>query len=301
MKISVGGESFQALRQSNGYYVDKTELIVDLVNANNAVTLFTRPRRFGKTLTLSMLESFFDGSRDSRGLFDGLKIMNHPEFCEEWMNKYPVIFITFKDVEGIDFNGAFGMLRSILADLCRKHRDVYGDRIIDENDVRLLNRIIQKQATIEEAKYIIRDLTRILYTIYGKQVIVLIDEYDVPLAKAQENGYYHEMLDVIRGMFSVALKTNYYLKFGVVTGCLRITKESIFTGVNNFSSYSVLDRRFSTYFGFTDDEVQLMLEEAGMAEKAELTRSWYDGYIFGNTAVNCPWDVIRYVAAWRRT
>ena len=300
MKISVGGESFQALRQSNGYYVDKTELIVDLVNANNAVTLFTRPRRFGKTLTMSMLESFFDGSRDSRGLFDGLNIMNHPELCEEWMNKYPVIFITFKDVEGIDFNGAFGMLRSILADLCRKHRDVYGDRIIDDNDVRLLNRIIQKQATIEEAKYIIRDLTRILYTIYGKQVIVLIDEYDVPLAKAQEIGYYHEMLDVIRGMFSVALKTNDYLKFGVVTGCLRITKESIFTGVNNFSSYSVLDEDFSEYFGFTDDEVKQMLEEAGMPEKEELIRSWYDGYVFGNSYVYCPWDVVSYVAALLR-
>jgi hypothetical protein len=163
-----------------------------------------------------------------------------------------------------------------------------------------LNRIIQKQATSEEAKYIIRDLTRILYTIYGKQVIVLIDEYDVPLAKAQENGYYHEMLDVIRGMFSVALKTNDYLKFGVVTGCLRITKESIFTGVNNFSSYSVLDEDFSEYFGFTDDEVKQMLEEAGMPEKEELIRSWYDGYVFGNSYVYCPWDVVSYVAALLR-
>ena len=300
MKISVGGESFQALRQSNGYYVDKTELIYDLVNANNAVTLFTRPRRFGKTLTMSMLEFFFDCSRDSRGLFDGLKIMNHPEFCEEWMNKYPVVFLSFKDVEGLDFNGAFGMLRFKVSDVCTKVSDAVNQTSVAAEDWNRFRRLISEQADIEDVKNSLYVLTRILYTIYGKQVIVLIDEYDVPLAKAQENGYYHEMLDVIRGMFSVALKTNDYLKFGVVTGCLRITKESIFTGVNNFSSYSVLDEDFSEYFGFTDGEVQRMLAEAGMAEKEELIRSWYDGYVFGNSYVYCPWDVVSYVAALLR-
>ena len=301
MRISVGGESFQALRQSNGYYVDKTELIVDLVNANNAVTLFTRPRRFGKTLTMSMLESFFSIAKaEDRALFDGLKIMEHSDFCEEWMNKYPVIFITFKDVEGIDFNGAFEMLKSAFIDMYQRIEPILKKGNLNGADSDLINRLLYKRISIGDAKDLIKILTRILYTICGKQVIVLIDEYDVPLAKAQENGYYHEMLDVIRGMFSVALKTNDYLKFGVVTGCLRITKESIFTGVNNFSSYSVLDEDFSEYFGFTDDEIKQMLEEAGMPEKEELIRSWYDGYVFGNSYVYCPWDVVSYVAALLR-
>ena len=300
MKISVGAESFEALRQSGGYYVDKTELIYDLVNANNTVTLFTRPRRFGKTLTMSMLESFFDCSRDSRAVFDGLAISRHTEFCDAWMNQYPVIFLTLKDVEGIDFNGALGMLKSVLAKLCIKMESVVKRAKLNQADVDIFDRMMFRKIDVEEVKNSIDVLTRILYTIYSKPVILLIDEYDVPLAKAQENGYYREMLDVIRGMFSVGLKTNDYLKFGVVTGCLRISKESIFTGVNNFSSYSVLSEDFSEYYGFTDREVQRMLTEAGMGEKAELIRSWYDGYVFGNSYVYCPWDVVSYVAALLR-
>jgi len=300
MKISVGAESFEALRQSGGYYVDKTELIYDLVNANNTVTLFTRPRRFGKTLTMSMLESFFDCSRDSRAEFDGLAISRHTEFCDAWMNQYPVIFLTLKDVEGIDFSGALGMLKSVLAKLCIKMESVVKRAKLNQADVDIFDRMMFRKIDVEEVKNSIDVLTRILYTIYSKPVILLIDEYDVPLAKAQENGYYREMLDVIRGMFSVGLKTNDYLKFGVVTGCLRISKESIFTGVNNFSSYSVLSEDFSEYFGFTHGEVEEMLAEAGMGEKSELIRSWYDGYVFGNSYVYCPWDVVSYVAALLR-
>jgi len=300
MKISVGAESFEALRQSDGYYVDKTELIYDLVNANNTVTLFTRPRRFGKTLTMSMLESFFDCSRDSRAVFDGLAISRHTEFCDAWMNQYPVIFLTLKDVEGIDFSGALGMLKSVLAKLCIKMESVVKRAKLNQADVDIFDRMMFRKIDVEEVKNSIDVLTRILYTIYSKPVILLIDEYDVPLAKAQENGYYREMLDVIRGMFSVGLKTNDYLKFGVVTGCLRISKESIFTGVNNFSSYSVLSEDFSEYFGFTHGEVEEMLAEAGMGEKSELIRSWYDGYVFGNSYVYCPWDVVSYVAALLR-
>ena len=296
MKISVGVESFEALRQSASYYVDKTELIYDLVNANNAVTLFTRPRRFGKTLAMSMLESFFDISRDSRDVFEGLDIMHHPEFCDTWMNRYPVIFISFKDVEGMDFSTAFVKLRTMVADICKKNNATIEGTITDGDDLVYYKRLKSEtvnEATIQNSLYF---LTRILSMVYGRQVILLIDEYDVPLAKAREQGYYPQMLDVIRGMFSKALKTNAYLKFGVVTGCLRISKESIFTGVNNFTSYSVLKKRFSEYFGFTDDEIQMMLKDANAEDKAELIRDWYDGYVFGNSAVYCPWDVISYLS-----
>lgn len=296
MKISVGVESFEALRQSASYYVDKTELIYDLVNANNAVTLFTRPRRFGKTLAMSMLESFFDISRDSRDVFEGLDIMHHPEFCDTWMNRYPVIFISFKDVEGMDFSTAFVKLRTMVADICKKNNAIIEGTITDGDDLVYYKRLKSEkvnEATIQNSLYF---LTRILSMVYGRQVILLIDEYDVPLAKAREQGYYPQMLDVIHGMFSKALKTNAYLKFGVVTGCLRISKESIFTGVNNFTSYSVLKKRFSEYFGFTDDEIQMMLKDANAEDKAELIRDWYDGYMFGNSAVYCPWDVISYLS-----
>lgn len=296
MKIAVGAESFEALRGNHAYYVDKTELIFDLVNANNAVTLFTRPRRFGKTLTMSMLESFFSIDKDSAALFAGLDIMRHTEFCDAWMNRYPVVTLSLKDVEGLDFRTAFIKLRTTMAELCIRHKAAIEAKLTDEDDLAYYRKLKAErvdEAAIQNALYF---LTRILSTVYGKQVIVLIDEYDVPLAKAQENGYYREMLDVIRGIFSKGLKTNDYLKFGVVTGCLRITKESIFTGVNNFSASSVLDGRFSTYFGFTDGEVGRMLADAGMEAQARLVRAWYDGYIFGDTHVYCPWDVTRYVA-----
>ena len=299
--IVVGTDLFEQFIRDDGYYVDKTELIYELVAENrNKVTIFTRPRRFGKTLTMSMLESFFDIRGDSRELFKDLDIWkNHPAFCEEWMNQYPVLFLTLKDVEGLTFASAFGMLKTVIAGLCKKHAYLL-DGKADPDDAAKFARLKAEKAGIEEVKDAINTIMRMMTAAYGKPVILLMDEYDVPLAKAEESkdrNYYSQMLDVIRGMMSVSLKTNEYLKFAVVTGCLRISKESIFTGVNNFACYSVTSRKFSRYFGFTLDEVNRMLAAFGLSEKAELVRRWYDGYRFGNTDVFCPWDVAGYMSA----
>ena len=302
VRVFVGGENFDELRKANCYYVDKTELLYELSHdSNNKVTLFTRPRRFGKTLTMRMIESFFDIRRDSRDVFEGLDIMKHEDFCAEWMNQYPVLFVTLKDAEGLTFEGAYEMLRLTLVDVCRKHDYLRESGAVSEKDHDLFSRLSANEASDGEVKESLRTLLRMMHAHFGKPVILLIDEYDVPLAKANEEKaagerYYEQMLDVIRGMMSTALKSNDYLKFAVVTGCLRIARESIFTGVNNFESYSVLDRRFSTSFGFTEEEVSLLLETAEMADRMELARDWYDGYVFGDRKVFCPWDVINYVA-----
>ena len=297
ISIAVGGEFFDRLREDHCYYVDKTGLIYDLVHGtNNAVTLFTRPRRFGKTLTMSMLESFFDIRRDSRTVFDGLDIMKHRAFCAEWMNQYPVLFITLKDAEGLTFESAYGMLKAAIADECISHSYLEHSEKVSKADVDVFGRLMFQRATEDDVRKSLLILTRMMHAHFGKPAILLIDEYDVPLAKAHENCYYKEMLAVIRGMMSTALKSNDHLKFGVVTGCLRIAKESIFTGVNNFASYSVLDERFSRYFGFTQDEIDKLLAAAGQEEKADVLRRWYDGYVFGNEAVYCPWDVVNYIS-----
>lgn len=301
ISIAVGGEFFDRLREDNCYYVDKTELIYDLVRGtNNSVTLFTRPRRFGKTLTMSMIENFFDIRRDSKAMFDGLNIMKHKEFCAEWMNQYPVLFITLKDAEGLTFESAYEMLKAAIADVCKKHAYLADSKDVDTFDVDTFQRLRGQIGTDSDIQRSLLAITRMMHAHYGKPVILLIDEYDVPLAKANENRYYKEMLAVIRGVMSTALKSNDHLKFGVVTGCLRIAKESIFTGVNNFKSYSVLDNSFSTYFGFTENEISELLTAAGLEEKAELIRDWYDGYIFGREAVYCPWDVVNFVADAQR-
>ena len=300
-RIAVGGEFFEKIRESGSYYVDKTEILYDLVNSTeNEVTLFTRPRRFGKTLTLTMMESFFDISRDSKKYFDGLAVSKHEDFCREWMNQYPVLFLTLKDVEGRSFDLAYKKLKAVIADLCKRIASKIDNNIIDQDDYRIFGKIKAKETDEEEIQNSLLTLTRIMSMSYGKPVILLIDEYDVPVAKAYENGYYREMMDVIRGLLSTALKTNSFLKFAVVTGCLRITKESIFTGVNNFASYSVLNRDFSEYFGFTRKEVDCLLQTAGIADKAAEFREWYDGYIFGSSALYCPWDVVSYAAALMR-
>ena len=232
-KVTVGKSDFVSLRESKNYYVDKTELIYELVNdTGNEVTLFTRPRRFGKTLMMSMMESFFDISRDSRELFEDLAITNHETFCREWMNQYPVIFVSFKDVEAEDFDGGYKMLAVRLADLCKELADIVNNESVNPADRDIFNRLMYKQAEINEVKNSIKTLMRMLYATYGKKVILLIDEYDVPLAKASErdsaeNHYYPKMLDVIKGIMSTSLKDNEFLKFAVVTGCLRIAKESI--------------------------------------------------------------------------
>lgn len=260
--IVVGNENFDELIREDGYYVDKTELLYELVEkTRNKVALFTRPRRFGKTLTMSMMESFFDINRDSREVFEGLDVLNHPEFCAEWMNQYPVLFLSFKDV---------------------------------------FNRLISQNARLEEIKTSLATIMRMMHAVHGKPVILLIDEYDVPLAKAEASKnkeFYRQMLDIIRGLLSTSLKTNEHLKFAVLTGCLRISKESVFTGVNNFACYCVLSRKFSQYFGFTQNEVAKMLDFAGLSEKMDIITEWYDGYIFGNSEVFCPWDVVSYLSA----
>lgn len=300
--IAVGTENFVELRESDSYYVDKTELLYDLFhNTNNKVTLFTRPRRFGKTLTMSMIESFFNIEKEKdSAAFDGLSIRSHAEFCREYMNQYPVLFISLKDVDGLTFESALKMLGQVIADLCKKNTSLASsDRVLPADAVQFRDLEFQR-AEVGQIKGALKTIMRMMRAVYGKQVVLLIDEYDVPLAKANTNGYYREMLDVIRGIMSTSLKTNDYLKFAVVTGCLRIPKESIFTGVNNFASYSVLDEDFSGYFGFTESEVHEMLAEFDLLGKEKEIRAWYDGYQFGKTAVYCPWDVVNYVAALKR-
>ncbi|MBQ7501158.1 AAA family ATPase [bacterium] len=302
-KVGVGEADFAALRRENAYYVDKSEIIYELVNdVNNKVTLFTRPRRFGKTLTLSMLENFFSIRKDSGVLFEGLDIARHTEFCREWMNKYPVLFISFKDVEAEDYDSAYRMLETKLADLCKELAPVFKGAAVDGDDRQIFLSLKAKKAEEDDVKNSLKTLMRMLSAVYKRQTVLLIDEYDVPLAKAGEKGgadnkYYSGMHDIVRGIMSTALKDNEFLKFAVITGCLRIAKESIFTGANNFASYSVLDDRFSGYFGFSEAEVEKLLEAADRSEAAETVKDWYDGYLFGDSSVYCPWDVINYVSA----
>ncbi len=301
-KMMVGTDSFDKIFESDGYYVDKTEIIYDLVeNTSNEVTLFTRPRRFGKTLTMSMMESFFDIRRDSRDFFKDRNIFrNHPEFCAEWMNQYPTLFLSLKDVEGLSFEAAYSMLESTISRLCIKYEDLAEREQTNSADRETFMRLMHKKASLNEIKSSLDTLMRMMNMVYGKPVILLIDEYDVPLSKAADSKnteFYSQMLDVMRGLLSISLKTNEYLKFAVITGCLRISKESIFTGVNNFACYSVTNKRFSQYFGFTADEVSELLNTFELSDKLEIIRKWYDGYIFGNTEIFCPWDVVSYVSS----
>ena len=304
MKIPVGKDDFDKIRRNHSYYVDKTELIYELVDGtDNEVTLFTRPRRFGKTLMMSMMESFFSIQKaDSHDVFEGLDIMRHEAFCAEWMNQYPVLFLTFKGVEALSFEDAYEKLQVKLAGLCKTHEQLLESDKVNEADKKIFQNLMDQEASYANLSDSLKTIMRMMAAVYEKPVILLIDEYDVPLAKASEqntgeNHYYAKMLDVIRGMFDAALKGNEFLKFAVVTGCLRIAKESIFAGTNKFMSYSVLDDDFSGYFGFTQEEIDRMLEAANLEERAGDIRSWYDGYAFGNTSVYCPWDVASYVAA----
>ena len=305
-KVGVGKSDFAALRESGNYYVDKTELIYELVNdTDNEVTLFTRPRRFGKTLMMSMIENFFSIRKESARIFEGLAITEHEDFCKEWMNQYPVLFISFKDAEADEFDVAYAKLKTVIADVCKGISDISLGEKVNPFDVEVFNRLQAQTGTDADIQNSLKMIMRMMNAVYGKKVILLIDEYDVPLAKASEkdtskNGYYSKMLDVIKGIMSTALKDNVFLQFAVITGCLRIAKESIFTGTNNFASYSVLDEDFSDYFGFSSDEVDAILEAADRTDKAEIIKEWYDGYIFGNSYVYCPWDVINYLSALKK-
>ena len=274
--------------------MDKTGLIRDLLNNWGEVNLFTRPRRFGKTLNMSMLKRFFEIGADET-LFEGLQILQETELCEKYMGKYPVVFLTLKGVDGLTFEEAKGRLRSVIREEMYKLRFLLDSDKIPESEKCVLIRFLDEQETDEDVKNSLKMLSSLLKQHYGQKVILLIDEYDVPLDKAFHNGYYKEMVSIIRGLFEHALKTNEYLQFAVVTGCLRISKESVFTGLNNFKVLSIVDRRFDEHFGFTDAEVKQLLKSYQLEHHFAEMKEWYDGYHFGNTDVYCPWDVINYV------
>ena len=305
-RVGVGESDFAALRRSGKYYVDKTAVMYELVEeTENKVTLFTRPRRFGKTLMMSMLSNFFSIRKDSREIFEGLRITAYKEFCEKWMNQSPVLFLSYKDVEAETFEGAYKMLKTKLADVCKELDFLLEEDTVNSADRDIFRNLMFKTAEEDDVKNSLKTIMRMLYAVYGRKTILLIDEYDVPLARASEkntveNAYYSAMLDVIKGMMGTALKNNEFLEFSVITGCLRIAKESIFTGTNNFASYSVLDADFSEYFGFSEEEVEKMLLAADRQDKADLIKEWYDGYIFGDSFLYCPWDVMNYMSALKK-
>ena len=290
-KLPVGIENFEEIRKLGFYYIDKTRLIEQLLQGWGKVTLFTRPRRFGKTLNMSMLKSFFEIGTD-KTLFDGLYISDNKELCDDHMGKYPVIFLSLKGVEGLEFASAKRMLCTIIDREIDRHYYLKTSDVLTDEDRTLFTKMLHGQDdNIEDS---IRMLSKLLYKHYGQKVVILIDEYDVPLDKAFQNGYYKEMVSLIRGLFGQALKTNEFLQFAVLTGCLRVSKESIFTGLNNFEINSIVDIDHDEQFGFTDDEVMKLLLDYDRSERYPDAKEWYDGYHFGNADIYCPWDVINF-------
>ena len=295
MNIPVGVSNFEEIRKNGCYYIDKSGLIVELLSRTGTkVTLITRPRRFGKTLGMSMLESFFDIRKDSKELFEGLEIANHQTLCDEWMNRYPTVFVSFRQVDGLDFTGAYDMLTWVISELYKKYLYLLDSDKIDSSDKDVAKQLVRGNASLKDTKGSLMLLTRMMQQHYGKPVIGLIDEYDVPVAQANNNGYYTEMLDVMKGLMQ-ALKDNQALCFAVVTGCLKIAKESIFTGTNNFVSDTITNSRLNEYFGFVQSEVNQLLKDADLTEQTENIKKWYDGYHFGDFDVYCPWDVMNYL------
>ena len=300
LKIPVGISDFAKIRKYHYYYVDKTGLIEDLLEKETAeVTLITRPRRFGKTMGMSMLANFFDIRRDSQAMFEGLEIAQNTALCREWRNQWPVLFLSFKRVDGLDFGSAYEMLCTVIAEVCVTHGYLQESARVAQYDKNLLKRIEAGTATQVELKNSFVTLTRAMAAHYGKPVILLLDEYDVPIAKASAKGYYAEMLDVVKGLMQ-ALKDNDALRFAVVTGCLRIAKESIFTGTNNFVSDTISSSHLNEYFGFTQTDVDRLLKDADCQEHATDIKNWYDGYHFGDLDVYCPWDVMNYLRDLQR-
>ena len=293
--IPIGEENFELFRQSGGYYIDKTKLVVDLLQDQFKVNLITRPRRFGKTLAMSMLKNFFDIRKDSRALFEGLTVSEHEELCREWMNQWPVLFISFKDVANSTFEASYDQLAYNISSLCVEHAYLMESDKVNDGDRRRFQRLRDGEATEAEVRNSLYMLTRMMHAYYGKQVILLIDEYDVPLAKASQYGYYKEMLDVLRSIMSTSFKTNDFLKFAVITGCVRIAKESIFTGTNHFKANSIYGKYYLDCFGFTEEEVEQIAKDAGVSDHIPAMKQWYDGYHFGPYDIYCPWDVINYV------
>ena len=299
LKLPVGIDSFEKIRKNAFYYIDKTKLIEQLVETGGEVTLFTRPRRFGKTLNMSMLKAFLETGADV-SLFEGLYIAENKALCDEYMGKYPVIFLSLKSVEGLTFDSAKYRITELIGREAKRFDFLLeSDNLSDDEkwQYKAITGMQNGKFSMDEdiLGSSIQILSYLLCRHFGQKAVILIDEYDVPLDKAFENGYYREMVSLIRGLFGMALKTNDSLSFAVLTGCLRITKESIFTGLNNFKVLSILDPRFDEQFGFTDYEIKKILEDYGLASHFEETKEWYDGYHFGKADIYCPWDVINYV------
>lgn len=291
--LPVGYDNFEEIRKRDFYYLDKTLLIKELLNKVGKVNLFTRPRRFGKTLNMSMLKSFFEIGAD-KSLFDGLAISKEKQLCEEYQAKHPVVFISLKSVEGLTYEDAIEMLKTLISAECGRLQFLLQSSQALDKDKKKMTLLLQEEGSEADLKNALVTLMRMLHVHYGEQVILLIDEYDVPLDKAHVNGYYDQMVAFLRGFFGEAFKTNPDLYFAVVTGCLRISKESIFTGINNLKVDTITDTRYDEYFGFTEDDVQKMLTDYGMEYAREDMRAWYDGYHFGNADVYCPWDVVNH-------
>lgn len=299
IKLPVGIDNFEKIHRDGFYYVDKTGLIEQLLNNWGEVNLFTRPRRFGKTLNMSMLKCFFEIGTD-QSLFDGLYISKNKALCDAYMGKYPVISISLKGVNADSYENARSLLKRIVMEEAKMHRIIMSGNRLDDIDKAEYMSLVTGEMGEDTLVYSMKTLTALLEKYYEKKVIVLIDEYDVPLAKANENGYYDQMVLLVRNLFENVLKTNSSLKFAVLTGCLRVAKESIFTGLNNFKTNSILDEEYDETFGFVDDEVKEMLHYYGQDTHYETVKEWYDGYRFGNADVYCPWDVINYCDAHRR-
>lgn len=299
MEIPVGISDFKKLRERGCYYIDKSGLIEELLKTDSTeVTLITRPRRFGKTLGMSMLAHFFDIRKDSRELFCDLTIWEEKELCRSWMNQYPTLFFSFKDIDGLNFEAAREMLWGRIAELCNEHSYLGTSIKVLENDRKVFTQLadtVNGRPTDQQLKTSILLLMRMLQAHYGKKVILLLDEYDVPISKANTNGYYEQMLDMMKAIMSTSLKDNSSLCFAVITGCLRIGKESIFTGTNNFTMDTISDNRYNEFFGFTQREVKHLLDDTGCQDQAEKIRKWYDGYRFGDLEIYCPWDVLNYI------
>lgn len=292
LKLPVGIDDFKKIREAGFYYVDKTKLIEQLLQSWGEVTLFTRPRRFGKTLNMSMLKSFFEIGAE-KSLFQGLYISEKEKLCVEYMGKYPVIFLSLKGVEGLHFADAQKMLMTIINNEVRRHYYLKtSDKLTVEDRKQFEKMLLNEDVNLVDS---LRLLSQLLYLHYDQKVVILIDEYDVPLDKAFKNGYYQEMVSLIRGLFGQALKTNEFLQFAVLTGCLRVSKESIFTGLNNFEINSIVDIEHEEGFGFTDAEVMQMLKYYHCTNRYSDIKEWYDGYHFGNADIYCPWDIINFV------
>ena len=301
LNLPVGISDFEKIRENGYYYVDKSGLISELLERETAeVTLITRPRRFGKTLGMSMLANFFDIRKDSSGLFDGLEITKNKTLCERWMNQCPTILFSLKDIDGLTFLNAYNQMQMQIANLYKEYTYLLDSDEIDPDDKNLFLQIKAGNANETQISRSLNLLMRMMHRYYKKQVVLLLDEYDVPIAKASSNGYYAQMMEIVKTMMSTSLKDNLSLRFAVITGCLKIAKESVFTGTNNFVSDTITDSKLNEYFGFTQEEVAQILSDADAVEKRDCIKEWYDGYRFGDVDVYCPWDVMNYLVDLQR-